>query len=141
MSDTFDHEGDAWDSYEQMREDDESYFGMHYIGGNRSSGAHAHSPTRSAPDPLYYHQLLRFRKMTATTDKAVELELMDGRLIWVPRSVCRNWCEGQVHVHGKTLRVSLSKARDPNGYADLLDEIPDDDLTTSASEHGRPDAP
>jgi hypothetical protein len=107
MSDTFDHEGDAWDSYERGLEDQEPYQGY-----SRRSTA--------AQDPLYYHKLVTFRKMTNTTEKAVELELADGKLIWIPRSVCRRWSDGAVYIHKKTLKESMKKARDPGSLADLL---------------------
>lgn len=112
MSDTFDHEGDAWDSYEQGLEDQDPESGYH-TRARRPENNHSY-------DPLFYHKMVTFRKMTNTTEKAVELELADGKLIWVPRSVCREWSEGAVYIHKATLAESMKKARDPGSLADLL---------------------
>ena len=116
MSDTFDHEADAWESYEQGREDD----GPYSSGRGRSSHNY---------DPLFYHQQIKFKRMSNTTAKAVELELMDGRLIWLPRSVCQEWGEGKVYVHRATLNKSMRNARkplNPDELADLLPAYPED---------------
>ena len=76
-------------------------------------------------DPLYYHQKVEFLRMSNTTELAVELELPVGMTIWVPRSVCLNWGEGVVWVHGKTLRRSMGSARKtimPGELENLLDD-------------------
>lgn len=111
MSDTFDHEGDAWDSYEMGREDQEPDYGFTGRGTRKI-----------VMDPLYYHTRVKFTRMTGTTDLAVQLELPDGREIWVPRSVCREWGEGSVYIHARTLAVSMKKARKPGDLLDLLPE-------------------
>ena len=111
MSDTFDHEGDAWDSYERGREDQEPYY-----------GSSRRSTRKIVVDPLYHHTRVKFNRMVGTTELAVQLELPDGREIWVPRSVCREWGDGSVYVHALTLAASMKKARKPG---DLLDLLPD----------------
>lgn len=109
MSDTFDHEGDAWDSYEQGLEDQEPDY--RFTGQGRSDFIR---------DPLYYHQKLKFVRMTNTTDKAVQLETKKGLLVWLPRSVCLEWREGSVMVHRATLKRSLKQAKAPVDLSDLL---------------------
>lgn len=112
MSDTFDHEGDAWDSYESNRED----------GGYYDEGFARRGTRKMVMDPLYYHTRVKFKRLVNTTDKAVQLELLDGREMWVPRSVCREWGDGTVYVHTRTLGVSLENARRPTDLLNLLDD-------------------
>lgn len=78
------------------------------LGENRGRGS------RDGYDPLFYHDRVRFNRMVNTTEKAVQLELPDGMWIWVPRSVCRNWEEGAVWIHRKTLRTSMANGRVPD---------------------------
>lgn len=112
MSDTFDHEGDAWDSYEAGLEDQDPDYA--FTGRGKSNFVR---------NPLYYHERLSYRKMVGTTEMAVQLELMDGRLLWIPRSVCREWSEHQVWVHRRTLHASLKNARMPVNHLDALPDM------------------
>lgn len=101
MSDTFDHEGDAWEDYERRGAEDSGY-------GHRRATAPFNY------DSLYYHTKVKFRCLSATTERAVQLELEDGRLAWVPRSVCRRWGDGEVWVHRATWMNSLKNAKKPD---------------------------
>lgn len=83
---------------------------------------HRHVPR--VTDPLHYHTKLKFVRMTMTTEKAVRLELPQGIEIWVPRSVCRQWGEGVVWVHSKTLRKSMQTGQKAENAADLLADLP-----------------
>lgn len=82
-------------------------------------------PRRPVHDPLYYHVELKFVCMVSTTAKAVRLELPDGLLVWLPRSVCREWGEGAVWVHEKTLKMSLKTAEQKVDPQSLLGDLPD----------------
>lgn len=114
MSDTFDHEGDAWASRDFL---DDEY---------QESG-----PARpSTYDPLYYHHRLDFKRLVGATEKAVKIELLDGREMWLARKVCRRWTEGSVYVHTITLKKALAGAQKPAGLHDLPDM---DDLICDGS--------
>jgi hypothetical protein len=99
MSDTFDHEGDAWEDYDRRFDDADC---------SRTSQG---SFTRNS---LFYHQKVRFIRITAETEKAVQLELTDLHLVWVPKSVCRNWQESSVWVHKETFKRSMKSAIKPS---------------------------
>ena len=97
MSDTFDHEGDAWDSYEQGLEDQEPGYS---------------SPRRfSKHDPLHYHQKISFKAMTDANPQFVRLKLMNDIEIWLPRKICKLWNTGTVYVHRNTYNTILLKER------------------------------
>lgn len=112
MSDTFDHEGDAWESYERGDEDGDTSWHR----SNRRVSDFQY-------DPLFHHTKLKFVRMTNTTEKAVQVELGCGTQIWLPRSVCRKWKERSVMVHSKTLKRSLAAGRRPIDPSDLLPDL------------------
>ena len=78
MSDTFDHEGDAWDSLDDMYgpERPRSSDYRPYRGG----GGGTYSPR----DPLFYHQKMEFKELQRENDYSF---LIDG--IWIPKKICK----------------------------------------------------
>ena len=77
MSDCFDHELDAWESYDQEQD---------------------YSPHRKArgysdrddfiKDPLYYYDLVYFEEKVHETDKALLLTV-HGNDVWIPKALCK----------------------------------------------------
>lgn len=94
MSDTFNHEADAWDSLNQ--EFEEGFVWYHSPGATGLSNF--------ARDPLYYHRKLRFKKIVAETEKAYLFKLKKRTGVWIPKSVCRRLKKKTVYVHKSVSR-------------------------------------
>ena len=93
MSDCFDHEMDAWDSYDRSMDEG-------FVGGGRPRGR------PFIANPLYYHREFSFTVLVNETDKAYELVLSKViKPVWVPKSICRQMDKQRktVWIHTKTL--------------------------------------
>lgn len=99
--------------------------GQSFSYADRSRGKPRQLRT-SGYDPLYYHQRVPFTRMSNTTELAVELELPEGLTIWVPRSVCLNWGDGEVWIHAATLRKSMRTARKTITAEELMGLLDDE---------------
>lgn len=81
MSDTFDHEGDAWDSFDQSLDDDSENIWYRYGGWSGHSF--------STYDKDYYHKKRKFKSIIRETEKAYFIDV-DGILrIWVAKKLVR----------------------------------------------------
>lgn len=82
MSDCFDHELDAWESYEQAEELTYGYV--------RSTNR------EFTTDHLYYHKKIHFNALIHETKRAYlfHLETEDGepQNQWIPKGVCKEYC-------------------------------------------------
>ena len=78
MSDIFDHELDAWESYENGYNDE-------MVGGFGCN----YSPPKKK-DPLYYHTKHTYLAIVAKTKKAYQFEFDTGVVKWVAKSICRD---------------------------------------------------
>jgi hypothetical protein len=79
MSDTFDHEADAWDSLHEHGFEDYYH--------HRSEGS-----TEFTANALYYHTRWKYNSIVAETAKALLLEFDEGNC-WVPKSLCKSHCK------------------------------------------------
>ena len=90
MSDTFDHMGDAFDSYDRSLEDGEGW----------------HSPTNWTvfhKDELYYHDKYDYEELVFTTDKACLFQIK-GKKYWVPKNYAKSWIlRINLYGYGKSL--------------------------------------
>lgn len=90
MSDTFDHELDAWESYE--RDMDEQDCRRH-----------------SSRNPLFYHRRVYIEAILAETDKSLLLMLkgFGDAEIWVPKKIMKKLTDESVWVHSNTFNAIL----------------------------------
>lgn len=105
MSDTFDHEQDAWDSRDNGM--CESYAGVNGYD--------------FTPDSLFYHTKIRYcHVLTQTTLSylVVLTEYPDEHLqVWIPKSIIKN-CDNvacTMYVHKKTYDIILEDAKKNHG--------------------------
>jgi len=100
MSDTFDHEGDAWDSL-LYDNDPGGYNGFDY-------------------DPNFNHHGMRYVSIEAETEKAYLFELSIGRC-WIPKKLCRDLKRNR-----KTFKLwdgfTLNPLKEEN-IVDMFDEV------------------
>lgn len=84
MSDTFDHEADAWDSLSYDYYDSEE---------DRPRRRRRYSPSTFTADPLHYHERITFKAVLMETRQALCLQVQEGQQVlrvWVPKSICRH---------------------------------------------------
>lgn len=84
MSDTFDHEADAYDDYVAREEQEDEY------PGSRSN---------FQADPLFYHTKILYDEQKTSTAKAM-LVGYNGKDIWIPKALIRKH-----DAHKKTMYV------------------------------------
>jgi hypothetical protein len=103
MSDIFDHELDAWESYDRVY-DDREYSGLAY-------------------NPDYYHSWIRVHEILSDTATGLSVSVVPGFQVFIPnklirgkRKVTRGW---EIFVHPGTLFKILKRER-----ASLVCELP-----------------
>lgn len=103
MSDTFDHEGDAWDSYDRAMDE-----GYGYCWGRTK---HSRAAPRGPVDHLYYHSKINFIEIVAESEKCWLIRMagfVDKTYrefkVWLPKKICRQMDKDkhEVMVHTKT---------------------------------------
>ena len=99
MSDTFDHELDAYESMDDM-------FGPERPKSSDSRPYHSGADSHFSPDPLYYHTKIGFTELTNEVSNAY---LIDGR--WIPKRICKelNLDNKTVWVHTKIYESIMDK--------------------------------
>jgi hypothetical protein len=114
MSDTFDHEGDAWASLDFGPDEDAPY-------GYTSNGARTMNPRRQVwktpprpsheKDPLYHHEPLTFLSLHGQSPRAYLLEIYPGVYYWIPKTIARhvNFDRKTMYVHTKTWAMIREK--------------------------------
>jgi hypothetical protein len=100
MSDTFDHEGDAWASLDWEIENEEG-FGSPYRRSKSKRAPYFRPDFR--PDPLYYHANLAFKAIKKQTEKSY-LVVLDKMELWIPKKICKEVKQNSMYVHTETLR-------------------------------------
>lgn len=111
MSDTFDHEGDAWNDRLERGEN----------GGFNSYEYHFRGGFTTPVDPNYFHSWVTV-KVLRDSEKAYFVEKMDVRF-WVPKSLVRRVSLTGIFVHTETFNAifqnALSQSDDLDGLPDL----------------------
>lgn len=92
MSDSFDHEGDAWDSLLFNEEPDEDGSYLHPANLDRN----------------YYHQQFHNLKFKQETQKSYLIEFPTGKSLWIPKKIIRNKVGSSCLIHKHTLKLILA---------------------------------
>jgi hypothetical protein len=98
MSDIFDHELDAWESYDR---DD---------GDGAYSRSRCSTHYSSSYDPLYYHEKIEGVRVITRTEKAYLLAY-DECEFWTPKALCKHFDEvkGTVYILRSFLEDKLDE--------------------------------
>jgi hypothetical protein len=123
MSDTFDHEGDAWDSldYNDYDADDGSYtFGF---SGGSSPRLRGRVPQQQNPN--YYHSWQHIDAIIGDTEKAIHV-MKNGVRFWLAKKLIRSdipSADTEILVHTRSFNASYRAAL----YSDqeALDDLPE----------------
>lgn len=99
MSDTFDHEADAWDSLNEY--------------GVEEDGSELHPANRKALDPNYYHSQFTNLVFKAETEKSFLVQFQFSKSYWIPKKLVRNKTDSSALIHLATLKKIV--AANPDG--------------------------
>lgn len=142
MSDTFDHEADAWNSYDWDMENESNYSPPRRCRSRGHPLTHRGTAKEylisrghgdlfdNGPDPDFYHDWFQIVGIVKETEKAYQLRMPEGFVMWVPKSICREFAGNPVKVkaHSGIFRSICDKARKEaslDGLPDLGVEEPD----------------
>ncbi len=105
MSDIFDHEADAWDSYDTSWDED-----------GHSGGA--------SGDPNYYHSWVETKGKLRQTPKAIMYAYLPGVNIWVAKSLIRGYNGNKIFVHlGSFNRIVTRRCEELIHQSDGLENL------------------
>lgn len=101
MSDTFDHELDAWESYDRAFDE-----GYRLPGYGRTVNGYV---INFEPDPLFYFTKCRVVEKKAETLKAelLILDIFKYDALWIPKGIIKKRDKDFVYIHTKTLTQIL----------------------------------
>lgn len=95
MSDTFNHEADAWDSLDQSIDEG-------FVWRFTKSGA----IDNFCRNPLFYHRRIKIKGIVAETEKAYLFKIKKKMGLWVPKSMCRRLKKKSVYVHRSVIQTN-----------------------------------
>jgi hypothetical protein len=110
MSDCFNHELDAYESYENYNDDDGPNQDWQYRKRNRLSTG---SCIKFKPNPLFYFNKVPFLSVYDASDKAIQFKFTNEITFWVPRKLCKELDEGHrtVYIHTEFFKTKIKDMR------------------------------